>query len=232
MMLEDYDGWEVVDKDGEKIGVVERSYVDDGGKIRFVEVKLRGLRAKHRLVPVEDVERSDGGLTLPFSKSVVEKSPDASSEHDTLGEATLGDVRAYYQKTREDSNPAATEPVAAIPVHDAQSESDGQSTSTQQAHGAGGNVRGAVEQVREKLPGGNDAGRGDMGQVRDLGDVIEVPIVEEEIVKRPVVKEVLRIRKTSTSEQQMVDSDVHKENVDVQTEGDVRVRGNVEGTQQ
>ena len=232
MMLEDYDGSEVVDKDGEKIGTVERSYVDDGGKIRFVEVKLRGLRTRHHLVPVDDVERTDAGLTLPFSKSVVEESPDASSEHDTLGESILGDVRAYYRKNREDTEPAATEPVAAIPANEARSDSDAQSTSTQRAHEVGGKIRGVVEQVPEKIPGGNDTDRGDMGQVRDLGDVIEVPIVEEEIVKRPVVKEVLRIRKTSTSEQQMVEGDVRKENVDVQTEGDVRVRGNVEETPQ
>lgn len=231
-MIEDYDGLEVVDKDGKKIGAVERSYVNDGGEIRFVEVKLRGLRPKHRFVPVDDVERTDAGLTLPFSKSMVEESPDASSEHDTLGEAILGDVRAYYQKNRDDTDPAVTEPAAATPVNEAESDSAGQSTSTPQAHGAGGKIQGAVEQVREKLPGSHDTGRGDMGQVRDLGDVIEVPIVEEEIVKRPVVKEVLRIRKTSTSEQQLVDSDVRKENVDILTEGDVRVRGNVEETQQ
>jgi uncharacterized protein (TIGR02271 family) len=65
-------------------------------------------------------------------------------------------------------------------------------------------------------------------QVRDLGDVIEVPIVEEEIVKRPVVKEVLRIRKSSTSEQQTVQDTVRKEDVEVISEGDVPVRGNSE----
>jgi len=64
--------------------------------------------------------------------------------------------------------------------------------------------------------------------VRDLGDVIEVPIVEEEIVKRPVVKEVLRIRKSSTSERQTVQDDVRKEDVEVISEGDVPVRGNSE----
>ncbi len=94
-------------------------------------------------------------------------------------------------------------------------------------------MRGAVEQVREKLPGGSGGEGGqshgdesrqgqDRFQVRDLGDVIEVPIVEEELVKRPVVKEVLRIRKSSTSERQTVQGEVRKEEIEVDEEGNVR----------
>jgi len=49
-----------------------------------------------------------------------------------------------------------------------------------------------------------------------------VPIVEEELVKRPVVKEVLRIRKHSVSEGRTVSADVRKEEIEVDTEGDVR----------
>jgi len=97
----------------------------------------------------------------------------------------------------------------------------------------GEKMRGAVEQVREKLPGGSGAESGQSQddesrqgqgrfQVRDMGDVIEVPIVEEEIVKRPVVKEVLHIRKSSTSEQQTVQGEVRKEEIEVDEEGDVR----------
>jgi len=231
-MIEDYDGTDVADAAGERIGTVERSYVDDQGEVRFVEVKLRGLRAKHRLVPMDIIDRTDDALTVPFAKGVVEESPDASSARDTLEEDTLDQIRAYYESQRRGLSPASVE-AAAIPVSESKTDT---STSTSSGQpGVGEKMKGAVEQVREKLPGGS-AGEGgqsrgaegrqgqDRFQVRDLGDVIEVPIVEEEIVKRPVVKEVLRIRKSSTSEQQTVQGEVRKEHVEILSEGDVPVR--------
>jgi len=87
-MMEDYDGTDVADAAGERIGTVERSYVDDQGKVQFIEVKLRGLRAKHRLVPMDIIDRTDNALTAPFAKGVIEESPDASSARDTLEEDT------------------------------------------------------------------------------------------------------------------------------------------------
>ncbi len=232
-MMEDYDGTDVADAAGERIGTVERSYVDDQGNVQFIEVKLRGLRAKHRLIPMDIIDRTDDALTVPFARGVVEESPDASSARDTLEEDTLDQIRAYYESQRRGLSPAVAE-AAAIPVSESKTDTS-TSTSSGQDEGIGDRMRGAVGQVREKLPGGS-AGEGgqsrgaegrqgqDRFQVRDLGDVIEVPIVEEEIVKRPVVKEVLRIRKSSTSEQQTVQGDVRKEHVEILSEGDVPVR--------
>jgi len=229
-MMEDYDGTDVADAAGERIGTVERSYVDDQGNVQFIEVKLRGLRAKHRLVPMDIIDRTDNALTVPFAKGVVEESPDASSARDTLEEDTLDQIRAYYESQRQGLSPAVAE-AAAIPVSESKTDT---STSTSSGQpGVGEKMKGAVEQVREKLPGGSAGeggqSRGDEGrqgqdrfQVRDMGDVIEVPIVEEEIVKRPVVKEVLRIRKSSTSERQTVQGEVRKEEIEVDEEGNVR----------
>ena len=50
--------------------------------------------------------------------------------------------------------------------------------------------------------------------------MIELPIVKEELVKTPVVKEVLRIRKTTLAEQQSVGGEVQKEHIEVKEEGD------------
>ncbi len=229
-MMEDYDGTEVADAAGERIGSVERSYVDDQGKVQFIEVKLRGLRAKHRLVPMDIIDRTDNALTVPFAKGVIEESPDASSARDTLEEDTLDQIQAYYEGQRRGLSPADAGGVA-IPVSESKTDT-ASSTSSGQEEGIGDRMRGTVEQVREKLPGsGGEGGQSpaaespqgqDRFQVRDMGDVIEVPIVEEEIVKRPVVKEVLRIRKSSTSERQTVQGEVRKEDVEVDEEGDVR----------
>ncbi len=64
-----------------------------------------------------------------------------------------------------------------------------------------------------------------LGAIRDLGDVIEIPIVEEELVvtKRLVVKEVLRIRKRWVTTQRTIESTLRKEDIEIVEEGDITV---------
>jgi len=62
----------------------------------------------------------------------------------------------------------------------------------------------------------------------DIGDdEIRVPVIEEEIVveKRPVVKEELRIRKDVVEDEEIVEEDVRKEEVDVDDQTTARGRG-------
>jgi len=74
-----------------------------------------------------------------------------------------------------------------------------------------------VERDRDTGDGVNDEEESTttVGEVRDLGDVIEIPIVEEEVevIKRPVVKEVLRIRKRRVTEEHTVEADVREEHL-------------------
>ncbi len=227
-MIEDYDGSEVLDRDGAHIGTVERSYIDDQGSVQFIEVKMAGLRARHRLIPVDDAAQMDSALKVPFGKDIVEASPNVSYLGDTVEEETLIEIRAYYQRHDQTAAPAAVEP-AAIPTAKSETTGDSDSGSSDQDGGIGDKVRGAAEKIREKLSGSsssrgdeNDADAGTSGRVRDLGDVIEVPIVEEKLVKKPVVTEVLRIRKRAVSDRQTVSGDVRKEDIEIDEEGDVR----------
>ena len=59
--------------------------------------------------------------------------------------------------------------------------------------------------------------RSDRGAAGSKPDEVVVPVAGEEIVirKRPVVKEVLRIRKVIVEEEEIVETDVRKEEVDV-----------------
>lgn len=95
-MIQDYDGASVIDVAGHEIGTVERSFVDDRGAVRIVEVKIGRLLAKHRLVPVQDADETAAGLKVAYTKQVIEDSPDASSMEDTLTGVTLERVRSYY----------------------------------------------------------------------------------------------------------------------------------------
>jgi len=63
----------------------------------------------------------------------------------------------------------------------------------------------------------------DFGKVRDLGDVIEIPIIEEVLVKKQVVREVLRVRKSQLTEMGTAAADLRKETVDVVSTSEVSV---------
>lgn len=205
MVVQDYNGATVIDATGEAIGTVERSYVDDTGAVRMVRVKLGRLFAKHRLVPVDAVGREDDTLRIPYLKQLVEDSPDVDADDSLEGEA-LERVRAYYAGTRErlleERGPSAAEhPPAGADVPPAV-------------------VRDAVVPTREDAE--------EIAAIRDRGDTVEIPIVEEELVKRPVVKEVLRVRKQTVSEQQQVDEQLRTEDVELEREGDVEIRADRE----
>lgn len=201
-MMQDYDGAAVFDAEGNKIGHVERTYVDSSRTPTYAEVKMGALFAKHRLVPLQNADSQDDGLHLPLSKSIIENSPDVSGLGDGVDADTLSRVDAYYG-----SGVGAT------------GEAD---ASGADAEGEGDNLPQATTADEDQALSAGDAPAAD-GQdptaVRDLGDVLEVPVVEEEIVKRPVVKEVVRVRKTSTTDTQTVEDDLRREDV-VRGDGD------------
>jgi len=58
-------------------------------------------------------------------------------------------------------------------------------------------------------PGGWNETR--FGEILDRGDYVEIPIVEEILVKKPVVREVLRIRKEVLAETELVEGTVRIE---------------------
>ena len=207
-MVQDYDGLTVVDATGEKIGTVERSYVDDAGRVRMVSVKLGRLFAKHRLVPVDDVEPDDDRLHVRYPKEMIEDAPDVDAQ-ETLEDEAVARVRAYYAGTRgrvPGEAEAERRPEPAGPVVQEREAAIADSRRVE-----AGAASGAVDDVQE------------MTRIRDRGDAIEVPIVEEELVKRPVVKEILRIRKDTVADQRLVTEELRKEDIEVEREGDVDV---------
>ncbi len=238
--MDDYDGAQVIDAGGDHIGTVDRTYVDDNETPRFIEVKMGGLLPKHRLVPVDQAEMTDDGLRVPYVKDMIEESPHIG-RNDSLEGDTLEGVRSYYasgdgiEDTAPDEAPgrqevvrqdAVTEEIPAVaPIAESSNQaaaSPARSESTNQA---------ASPPVITESSGDHDADSPMVtGQIRDLGDVIEVPVMEEILVKKTVVKEVLRIKKSELTETQMVSGDIRREDVEVASSEGVPVRGNVETT--
>src|SRR5918997_2567129 len=99
-MIEGYNGTAVVDAAGEKIGTIERSYVDEDGAVQMVSVKLGKLFAKHRLVPVDGLHPQGDTLRIPYTKQLVEEAPDVDADDDVGGDA-LTRVRLHYDTLRD-----------------------------------------------------------------------------------------------------------------------------------
>ncbi len=192
-MTDDFNGSDVIDSGGNHIGTVERTYVDEDGHAGVLGVKLGTILAKHRLVPADSMTPSDDGIHLPWSKDVIESSPSINSG-DTLEGDDLDSVRQYYA-AQGSSEPQESEPpedVAAIGQAD-------------QRNRPASDLPDVVE---EDTPT-------DLGRVRDLGDIVEVPILEEVLVKKSIVRQVLRIRKTQLDEAGMDTSDLRQDRMEV-----------------
>jgi hypothetical protein len=70
-------------------------------------------------------------------------------------------------------------------------------------------------------------------EIVEDGDEIRVPVVEEEIVveRRPVVRELLRFRKGVVEDEEVIEEDVRKEEIDIddRTERGVSIRHDANG---
>jgi Domain of unknown function (DUF2382)/PRC-barrel domain len=197
-MSDEYEGTILLSADGKRIGTVVRTWVDDNGTVRFVEAELGTLFGKYRLVPVRGAEHAGDGLKVPLTKRAVEGSPDIGDSAQMIEGSQLAGIIAYYRDRQTGAQfRAPEEGSVASTTVPAHSSTSEAATSTQ------------------------------VGEIRDLGDVIEIPIVEEElqITKRPVVKEVIRVRKRTVVETRTVEADLRKEDVEVVPEGDIAIHG-------
>lgn len=198
-MIQDYNGATVVDAAGDKIGTVERSYVDDGGAVQMVSVKLGKLFAKHRLVPTDGLHPDGGTLRIPYPKRLVEAAPEVDADDDVAGDAA-DRVRLHYDTLRDVPRVSDRDGDDALPEVALQNRSAA--------------PRDTPTTGDEPMPATG---------IRDEGDVIEVPILEEEVVKRPVVKEVVRLRKETLTRDQPVETTLRREELVVDQRGEADV---------
>jgi hypothetical protein len=166
-MIEDYNGATVVDATGERIGTVERSYVNDDGLVQVISVKLGTLFAKHRLVPGDGLRPQDDTLHLPYTKAVIEAAPAIEVDDDLAGEA-LVQVRQHYATLEE------------LPVAPVRSSDDG-----------------AAPPGERRGPADADGMQATATGIQDAGAVVELPTVEEENSRPeppPTPEELRRLR--------------------------------------
>jgi sporulation protein YlmC with PRC-barrel domain len=129
--LEDLEGMEVRDINGEKVGKVDDSYTDTGGTyVRYLAVKTGWFGSKRHMIPVDDVRlegegTDDAYLVLPYDKDNLREGPsfdrdeDLTREHERSIYGHYG-REGYWDAVRaRQTAPAPTPEIAEAEVADA-----------------------------------------------------------------------------------------------------------------
>lgn len=229
---QDVRGWDVVARDGKKIGDVDDLLVDVSmRKVRYLGVDLdRGLFASlfsgghggHVLVPIEEVEiRGDQVLVNSIASSEASSLPaydfDTFSRTHNFQRQNLGTSGRHLDTEREARLTLAEEELAVGKRRVASGEVEvGKRVETQHVQET---VPVMHEQVTvERRPA---TGTSTAPQIGD--DEIRVPISHEEVIveKRVVPKEELVIKKNQVQTQEVVEADVRREHAEVRHDGEV-----------
>jgi uncharacterized protein (TIGR02271 family) len=232
---QDVRGWDVIARDGKKIGNVDDLLVDTTmRKVRYLGVDLdRGLFASlfggghggHVLVPIEEVElRSNQVMVNSVASSEASTLPtydfDTFSRTHNFQRSTLGatGTQARHLDTeREARLTLAEEELAVGKRRVASGEVEvGKRVETER-------VRETVPVAREEVTVERRPATGMSTAPRIGNDEIRVPISHEEVTveKRVVPKEELVIKKHQIQSQEVVEADVRRERAEVRHDGEV-----------
>jgi hypothetical protein len=89
-------GCSVVDEADEEIGAMQRVYLDDDtGAPEWVLVAYGTLRQRFNFVPLQGASVEDGVIRVPFSKDMVQHSPDMDADGH-LSESEEAELYSYY----------------------------------------------------------------------------------------------------------------------------------------
>jgi len=273
--LEDrFEGYEVYDPNGEKIGKVDDLFVDENDQPEYLGVKMGFLGTKSTLIPWEIASADEEGRRVEVSveKGKAKDGPAFDDDREITPEYE-NEVRSYYglqgmqgseqrgaygEYYGEETDEASGERHPGVAMGDTQSgefrghdagaegvsepEDDLEDedelrvqrteeelrAGTREREAGGLNVRKRVRTDREQLrvPKRREEVHVDRVPVEEgwevseaeIGeDEVSVPVTEEEVVtgKRPVAKEEIRVRKDAVEDEEIVEEDVRREEVDV-----------------
>lgn len=221
-------GWDLVGAGDRRIGRVDELIGDTRAmKVRYLAVDLdRGIEREDRqvLVPIGDVDLDTSNnrvIARTLDTAAVVGLPAwqgaaASARH------TAGEGRTEHAEHTEETRVQRAEEELTVGTREREAGEVDVRKRVETEH-----VREPVEVRREEVEverrpvEGSDRMAADTA---DLGDEeVRIPISEEEVVveKRPVVKEEVVVRKREHTDTEVVEEDVQRERVDVETRGDV-----------
>lgn len=95
LRMRDFHGWDVIDRDGEKVGGIADLLLDRRGKLRYVSVEF-GFPRRSVLLPIEQLEWGDDRLILrAFTREQVLALP-PYDPNQTLDETLLAEMLAAF----------------------------------------------------------------------------------------------------------------------------------------
>lgn len=90
-------GWELRDREGEKIGKVDEVFVDDNDRLEYLGVKMGLLGSKLTLIPAEIVQAGGEGrlIEVSASRERVKEAPSLGSNEEITAERERG-IRDHF----------------------------------------------------------------------------------------------------------------------------------------
>src|SRR5919199_844761 len=277
-----YAGYEVYDRNGEKIGKIDDLFVDENDQPEYIGVKMGFLGLKGTgLIPWELTRADEQGRRIEVSveKAQVKEGPSFNDDEDITpqyenevrshyglgamqGAADRGAYGDYYAdeeregevgpgvkmgdtETGEFRGHGRHQEGVNQPGDDLEDEDELRvqrveeelRAGTHEREAGGVHVRKRVITEREQISvptrheevsvervpvEGREASEAEIGE-----DEVFMPVTEEEVVveKRPVVKEEIRVRKDAVQDEELVEEDVRREEVDIEDQTEQRGRG-------
>jgi uncharacterized protein (TIGR02271 family) len=226
----DVRGWNVVLSNDEAIGEVDELIIDPAaGKVRYLDVELDaktlGLEDdRHVLVPISNaqLDRADKEVVLTgLNREALLRLPEYDGT--TFSKGYDDTFRGHLSKGYETKRLTRSAEELRIGKR---VEQKGQVRVSK--HVESDHVRQNVPVQREEVVVERRPVERTVGSARELrNDEISIPVTEEEVVveKRPVVKEEVVIGKHPVTSQRTVDTDVRREEIDVNpSSDDVRIK--------
>ena len=233
-----YARYEVYDPTGDKIGRVDDLFVDENDQPEYLGVKTGLLGTRSTLIPLElaRVDEERGRIVVAVDKNRAKNAPAFDDDQEITPEFEE-QVRSYYglgarevtwQRGAYSDYRAAATDEDELRVQRTEEELR---AGTRERQAGEVRVRKRVRTDRERLrvpkrreevhvervpvEEGREASEAEIGE-----EEISIPVTEEEVVveKRPEVKEEIRIRKDVVEEEEVVEGDVRREEVDVDDE--------------
>jgi uncharacterized protein (TIGR02271 family) len=236
-----FEGRDVIDQDGEKIGTIDQVYVDDtSGAPEFALVKSGLFGTKSRFVPVRDARAEGDDVRVPYPKDTVADAPSVDPDGH-LSESEEAELYRYYNleysgaQSGSGIGDVGMRGTAEAPEHgrdDAMTRSEEElRVGTRQREAGKVRLRKYVttEQVDETVPVKKERARVEREPITDAnrdqalsGAEIteaehEITLTDEEPVveKRAVPKERVRLEKDVDTQESQVSEEVRKEQIEV-----------------
>jgi uncharacterized protein (TIGR02271 family) len=229
--LAEVHGSPVYDRAGEKIGKVEEIYYDeDTSEAEWIGIGTGIFGTKRVLVPVQGLEASDDGVTVPYDKDMVKDSPDIDS--DQIDSGTERSLHAYYGTSHRGDRDAPVAEGLNTGLENADARAVTRSeeelrVGTRPVDAGTARLRKWVETepvqtevnlTREKV----HVSREPIDEVvsgAEIGErTIEVPLRDEEIIvdKQVVARERVSLDTVAEERTEIVSDELRKERVDVE----------------